>query len=56
MHMHCLKLQRPTVWEEMHLQDNTFFDLDLGRSQEMLPSTLYVTYAAVKFEIATSNS
>ena len=28
---------------EIHLQENTLFDLDLGsRSHEMLPSTLYI--------------
>ena len=23
MHMHSLKLLRPTVWEDMHLQENS---------------------------------
>ena len=39
----------------MHLQENTFFDLDLGvRSKEMLPSALYiVTFSGTKFEADT---
>ena len=34
----------PMVKEKMHLQENTLFDPDLGgsRSQEMLPSALYI--------------
>ena len=101
MDMRSLKWLRQTV-KEMHLKENTFFDLDHGikvtlniaqqilyhvsnspakfkvamscvigrkyiispltltswsRSHEMLPSTFlhYVTYAAAKFEAATSN-
>ena len=28
MHLQRLKLLRPSVWEEMHLQENTLYDLD----------------------------
>ena len=43
MYLQSLKLLRPMV-KEMHLQENTLFDLDPGsrgsRSHKMLPSTL----------------
>ena len=43
----------------MHLQENTLFDLDLGvkftRNAAYYPLN-HVTYAATKFEVATSNS
>ena len=36
LHMQSLKLLRPTAWEEMHSQENTLFDHDLGaRSYKM---------------------
>ena len=50
MQMHSLRLLRPTVWEEMHLRENTLFDLV---AQYPLH---HVMYAATKFEDATSNS
>ena len=51
--LQSLKLLRFTVYEEIHLQENTLFYIDLG----MLPSTLYIilTYSATKFEVTTSN-
>ena len=42
----------------MHLHENTVFDLDLGvkATQEVALYPLrHVTYAHVKFEVATSN-
>ena len=48
MHLQCLKLLRPTVKKQMHLQENTVFDV----AQYILH---HVTYAPAKFEVATSN-
>ena len=49
---------RLTVKEEIHLQENTTFDLDLGvkvtRNVAQYPLH-HVTYSATKFEVATSN-
>ena len=45
------------VKEEIHLQENTFFDLELGVkvTQNVAQYPLHhVTYSAVKFEVATS--
>ena len=45
MHLQRLKLLRPKVKEQMHLQKNTSFDLNHGlgsRSYEMVPSTFYI--------------
>ena len=42
----------------MHLQENTFFDLDLGVkvTQDVPQYPLHhVTYSGTKFEVATSN-
>ena len=41
-----LELLHLMVKEQMHLQENTLFDLDLGMSRphEMLPSTLYIMW------------
>ena len=59
MHLHSLKLLPPTLLEEMHLQENTLFDLDHGvrvtQNVAQYPPP-YVTYAAVKFVVAASNS
>ena len=52
-----LKLLRLTVWEEIHLQENSIFDLDLGVkvTQNVAKYPLYhVTFSATKFEVATS--
>ena len=59
MHLQSLKLLHPTVYVEMHLQENTLFDLDLGVkiTQNAAQYPLYhVTYTPAKFEAATSNS
>ena len=48
-----------TVQEEMHLQDNTLFGLDLGVkvTQNVSQYPLHdVTYLGTKFEVATFNS
>ena len=52
MHLRGMKLLRPTVKEQMHLQENTAFDLDLGVAQYPLH---YVIYTPVKIEVAASN-
>ena len=58
MHRQNLKLLLPKVYEEMNLQENTLFDLDLGvkvtRNVTQYPLH-HVIYASTKFEIATSN-
>ena len=58
MHRQNLKLLLRKVYEEMHLQENTFFDLDLGvkvtRNITQYPLH-HVSYAPTKFEVATSN-
>ena len=59
MQLQSLKSLRLTVKEEINLQEYTFFDLDLGvkvtRNVALYPLH-HVTYAAVHFEVATSNS
>ena len=57
--LQSLKLLRQTVKEEIQLQENTIFDLDLGvkvtRNVAQYPLH-HVTYSPTKFEVATSNS
>ena len=59
MHLWSLILLCPVVKEEMHLQENTLYDLDLVvlliQNVVHYPSN-HVTYAPAKFEVATSNS
>ena len=56
MHLQSLKLLHPKV-EEMHLKENTVFDLGVKVTQNIAQYPLHhVTYAAPKFEVATSNS
>ena len=46
------------VWEEMHLQENTFFDHDVWVKVTRNVAQYHphhVTYAATKFEVARSN-
>ena len=53
-----LKVLCPRVKEEMHLQENTIFDLDLWdkvTGNVTLYPLHHVTYAPVKFEVNTSN-
>ena len=54
-----LKLLLPKVYEEMRLQENTLFDLELGvkvtRNITQYPRH-HVTNAQAKFEVATSKS
>ena len=57
MYLQSLKLLRKTVYE-MHSQANTSFDIDLGVNviQHATQCAIHhVTYAAAKFEVATSN-
>ena len=56
MHRQKLKLLLQKVYEEMHLQENTLFDLDLGVTRNVTQFPLHhVIYAPTKFEVATSN-
>ena len=56
MHLQSLKLLGQNVLEEMHLQENSFFDFG-SRSHNVAQYPLHhVTYSATKFEVATSNS
>ena len=58
MHLQRLKLLRPTVKEQIHLQENTVFDLDLGTkvTQDVAQHPLHhVTYVFAKFDVATYN-
>ena len=57
MHRQNLKLLLLKVYEEMHLQENTLFDLDLGVkvTGNVIQYPLHhVIYAPTKFEVATS--
>ena len=58
MHLQSLKLLRKTVKEEMYLQENILYDLDLGvmvTYNVAQYSTHHVIYAPAKFEVAKSN-
>ena len=57
MHLQSLKLLRQKVSEEMHLQENSIFDLRVKVTQNVAQYPLHhVTYSATKFEVATSYS
>ena len=58
--LQSLKLLRQKVREEMHLQENSIFDLDLDIGVKVTQNVAqyplcHVTYSATKFEVATSN-
>ena len=56
--MQSLKLLPLTVWEGMHLHENTLFDLVLGVkvAQDVAQYPLHhVTYSDTKFKVAMSN-
>ena len=58
MHLQRLNLLHLMVKEQMHLQENTVIDLDLGVkvTQDVAQYPLcHVTYAPAKFEVATLN-
>ena len=58
MHRQNLKLLLRKVYEEMQIQENTLFDLDLvvKVTQNVTQYPLHhVIYAPTKFEVATSN-
>ena len=58
MHLQRLKLLRPMVKEQMHFQEHTVFDLDLGvKVTRNVAQHLFhhVTYALAKFEVSMSN-
>ena len=55
MHRQRLKLLRPKVMEQMHFQENTVFDLDLGTkvTQDVAQHPLHhVTYAFATSDVA----
>ena len=58
MHLQRLKLLRPTVKEQMHLKENTVFDLDRGtkvtKDDAQYPLR-HVTYTFAKFDAPTFN-
>ena len=57
-HLQRLKLLRLAVKEQMHLQENTAFDLDLRFkiTQDVAEHPLHhVTYAFAKFDVAIFN-
>ena len=59
MQLQSLKLLPLTVQEEMHLRENTLFDLDFGVKviQDVAQCPLHhVTYSYTKFKVAISNS
>ena len=61
MHLRSLKLICPMVKEEMHLQENTLYDLDLDLVLKVTQNVVqcppnHMTYVPAKFEVATSNS
>ena len=60
MNLQRLKLLGPTVKGQMHLQENTVFDLDRDLGVDMTRDVAqhplhHVTYAFTKFEFVTSN-
>ena len=59
MHLQSLKLLCPTVKVDMHLQENTLYDLDLGVKVTYVVaqySPHHMTYPPATFEVAMSNS
>ena len=53
-----LRLLRPAVMEEMHLQENSLFGLDLGFTVTQNVASVplhHVAYSPAWFEVATSN-
>ena len=58
MHLQSLKLLSPTVKEELYLQENTLYYLDLGVKvtyNVAQYSPHHMIYAPAKFEVAKSN-
>ena len=56
MHRQNLKLLHRKVYEEMHLQENTFLDLGVKVTRNVTQYPLHhVIYAPTKFEVSTSN-
>ena len=57
MHLQRLKVLRQTVKEQMQLQENTVFDIDIviKVTWDVAQHPLHhVTYAFAKFDVATS--
>ena len=56
MHLQRLKLLRLTVKGQMHLQENTVFDLGVNVIRDVAQHPLHhVTYAFTNFDVATYN-
>ena len=54
--LQSLKLLYQKVKEEMHIQENSIFDLGVKVAQNVAQYPLHlVTYSATKFEVATYN-
>ena len=54
LHLQRLKLLRPTYKEQMHLQENTVFDLGIKVTTDVDQRSLHhVTYAFEMFDVAT---
>ena len=59
MQLPSLKLPRTTVLEDMHLQENSLFNLGIGvnvTQNDSLYPLHHVTYMPAKFEVATSKA
>ena len=57
MHLQNLKLLCPTVKEEMHIQENTFYELGVKDRYDVSQyPPHHMNYAPAKFEVATSKS
>ena len=57
VHAKC-EVAMSNIWEEMHLQENTLFDLDLGvKVAKSVAQYLlhHVAYAHAQFEVARFN-
>ena len=56
MHQQMLMLLHPMVKENMHLQENTLFDLGIKVIRNVAQySRHHVTYAPAKFDVSTSH-
>ena len=56
IYLQGLRLLRPTIKEEMHLQENTLFDLEVKVAKNVAQYPLHhVAYSSARFEVATFN-
>ena len=59
IHLQSSKLLRPIVKEEMHVLENTLYDLDLKSKVTQNVAQYpphHMTHAPTKFEVSTSNN